>query len=121
MRWRRSSGASPAERPESADKPENSIPFLRLKFRLENLRADRRYALMFSRLVVEDALPGILSRILSIPVRGKPITIIDLSGVPSEIVDVVVSVMCRMIFDFALWSVPAQALPVLLVCEEAHR
>lgn len=103
------------------NKPENSIPYLRLKTRLENLRADRRYGFMFSGLVVKDALPDILARILSIPVAGKPITILDLSGVPSEIVDVVVSLMCRMIFDFALWSVPAQALPVLLVCEEAHR
>ncbi len=103
------------------NKPENSVPYLRLKTRLENLRSDRRYGFMFSGLVVKDALPDILSRLLSIPVAGKPITIVDLSGVPSEIVDVVVSLMCRMIFDFALWSVPAQALPVLLVCEEAHR
>ncbi len=74
-----------------------------------------------SGLVVQDILPDILSRILSIPVANKPVTILDLSGVPSEIVDVVVSLLCRMIFDFALWSVPAQALPVLVVCEEAHR
>ena len=39
----------------------------------------------------------------------QPLTIIDLSGVPSEIVDVLVSVMCRMIFDFALWSAEHQA------------
>ena len=30
-----------------------------------------------------------------------------------------VSVLCRMTFDFALWSRGAQ--PILLVCEEAHR
>ena len=103
------------------DKPENSVPFLRLKARIEGLRTDRRYGFMFSGLVVKDALPAIMSRLLSIPVDGRPVTIVDLSGVPSEIVDVVVSVLCRMIFDFALWSVPAKALPVLLVCEEAHR
>ena len=103
------------------ENPESSTPFLRLKARLESLRSDRRYAFMFSGLVVQDILPDILSRILSIPVASKPVTILDLSGVPSEIVDVVVSLLCRMIFDFALWSVPAQALPVLLVCEEAHR
>jgi DNA helicase HerA-like ATPase len=103
------------------ENPESSSPFLRLKARLESLRSDRRYAFMFSGLVVQDILPEILSRILSIPVASKPVTILDLSGVPSEIVDVVVSLLCRMIFDFALWSVPAQALPVLLVCEEAHR
>ena len=35
--------------------------------------------------------------------------------------DVVVAGLCRMIFDFALWSDRAAAVPVLLVCEEAHR
>jgi DNA helicase HerA-like ATPase len=103
------------------DKPENSVPFLRLKSRIEGLRGDRRYSFMFAGLSVQDSLSSIMSRLLSIPVEGKPVTIVDLSGVPSEIVDVVVSVICRMIFDFALWSVPAKALPVLLVCEEAHR
>lgn len=103
------------------ENPENSAPYLRLLSRLEDLRSDQRYAFMFSGLVVRDILPDLLSNILSIPVKQRPFTILDLSGVPSEIVDVVVSVLCRMIFDFALWSVPAKALPMLLVCEEAHR
>ena len=46
---------------------------------------------------------------------------IDLSGVPSEIVDVVVSMLCRAVFDFALWNTNRPSLPILLVCEEAHR
>jgi DNA helicase HerA-like ATPase len=33
----------------------------------------------------------------------------------------VVSVLCRLIFDFALWSERGRGVPVLLVCEEAHR
>jgi DNA helicase HerA-like ATPase len=37
------------------------------------------------------------------------------------VVDVVVSVLCRIIFDFALWSDRTRARPVLVVCEEAHR
>ena len=36
-----------------------------------------------------------------------------------DTLNVVVSVLCRMTFDFALWSRGAQ--PILLVCEEAHR
>ena len=103
------------------NKPENSLPYLRLKTRIEHLRADKRFAFMFSGLQVRDNLPEIFSRILRIPVMGKPITILDLSGVPSEIVDTVVSVMCRIIFDFCLWAEPAKTVPVLLVCEEAHR
>ena len=52
---------------------------------------------------------------------GKPLTIIDLSGIPSEVADVVVSLTCRLIFDFALWSDRERMPPILLVCEEAHR
>jgi DNA helicase HerA-like ATPase len=40
---------------------------------------------------------------------------------PSEIVNVVVSLLCRLIFDFALWSDRTKAVPILLVCDEAHR
>ena len=103
------------------DKPDTSAPYLRLKSRLEGLRADRRYAFMFSGYVVTDTLPHVLSQLLRIPVDGKPVTVVDLSGVPSGIVDAMVSVLCCMIFDFALWCTKPQAAPVLLVCEEAHR
>jgi hypothetical protein len=43
----------------------------------------------------------------------------QLAGFPSEVVDAVVSVICRMAFDLGLWS--EGAVPLLLVCEEAHR
>lgn len=103
------------------DKTETSLPYLRLQSRIQALSSDQRFAFMFSGVVVRDNMVDILSRILRVPVSSRPATIIDLSGVPSEIVDVVVSVLCRMIFDFAVWSVDAKAVPVLLVCEEAHR
>jgi DNA helicase HerA-like ATPase len=104
------------------DKPDTSMPYLRLKTRLESLRDDRRFAFMFSDwLARQDALSQIVGRLLRIPVSGKPLTIMDLSGVPSEIADVIVSLSCRLMFDFALWSDRGRMPPVLLVCEEAHR
>ena len=103
------------------NKAENSAPYQHLINRIEAVSTDKRYEFMFSRLTVSDNMSQVLSRILRIPVQGKPITIIDISGVPSEIVDVVVSVLCRLIFEFALWSDRAKAPPILLVCEEAHR
>ncbi len=103
------------------EKAETTTPYLRLLSRLDSLINDRRFSFMFSGLMVRDTMAEILSRLLRIPVAGKPITIIDLSAVPSEIVDVVVSVLCRMIFDFALWSFKDRSVPLLLVCEEAHR
>jgi DNA helicase HerA-like ATPase len=44
---------------------------------------------------------------------------VDLSEVPSEVLNVAISVLCRLTFDFAIWS--ERAVPILLVCEEAHR
>ena len=101
------------------DKPEDTAPYLRLKNRINALRSDKRFAFMFGGLSVRDNMADILSRILRIPVDDKPVTIMDLSGVPSEILNVVVSVLCRITFDFGLWS--ESAVPILLVCEEAHR
>jgi uncharacterized protein len=104
------------------DNPNTSAPYLRLRTRLESLRTDRRYAFLFSDSVaIRDNLSQIVGRLLRIPVDGRPLTIIDLSGVPSEITDVLVSLVCRLTFNFALWSTHARRPPVLLVCEEAHR
>ena len=103
------------------ERPEDSAPYQRIKSRIQALRSDRRYDFMFAGLAVKDSMAEVLSRLLRIPVEGRPITILQLSGVPSEIVDVVVSLLCRMVFDFAMWSMGQQSVPILLVCEEAHR
>lgn len=103
------------------DRPDSSLPYIRLLATIETLRKDRRYGFMFEGLTVRDNMGEILSRILRIPVSGKPITILDISAVPSEIVNVVVSLLCRLIFDFALWSDRDEAIPILVVCDEAHR
>ena len=103
------------------DKPESSIPYLRLLARIDSLRKDRRFGFMFGGLGVEDSMAEVMARLLRLPPEGKPLTVISLAGVPSEIVDVVVSVLCRLVFDFALWTKRGRGAPVLLVCEEAHR
>src|SRR5581483_3158586 len=94
-------------------------PYRNLKTRLETISVDARYAFMFGSLTVNDTMAQIIGRIFRVPVNQKPITILELTGLPSEIVNVVVSVLCRMTFDFALWS--EGHVPVMLVCEEAHR
>ena len=103
------------------DKADTSAPYLRLRARLESLRDDRRFSFMFSEMVTRDTLAQFVGRLLRLPANGKPLSIIDLSGLPSEIADVVVSLACRVMFDFVLWSRPGQVPPLLMVCEEAHR
>ncbi|HUS97402.1 MAG TPA: ATP-binding protein, partial [Hyphomicrobiaceae bacterium] len=94
-------------------------PYRQLKQRIEMVSHDARYSFMFGQLTVFDGMAQILGRIFRVPVNNKPITILELTGLPTEIVNVVVSVLCRMTFDFALWG--DGQIPVTIVCEEAHR
>jgi DNA helicase HerA-like ATPase len=94
-------------------------PYKRLKARLEAISRDSRYAFMFGSLTIQDTMSQVLARLFRIPVNGKPIAILELGGLPSEIINVVVSVLARLAFDFGVWS--AGQIPITFVCEEAHR
>jgi hypothetical protein len=94
-------------------------PYKRLKARLESISRDQRYAFMFGSLTIQDTMSQVLSRLFRIPVNGKPIAILELGGLPSEIINVVVSVLARLAFDFGVWN--AGQIPITFVCEEAHR
>ena len=96
-------------------------PYMRLKTKVEELKSDPRYSFMFNGLLVSDTMAAFLAKIFRLPGDGKPISIIDLSGVPSDIVTVVVAVLSRLVFDYAIWSRAEAQRPILLVCEEAHR
>jgi hypothetical protein len=103
------------------DRAGDTLPFQRLKTKLDELKADPRYTFMFSGMLVSDSMPTFISRLFRLPANGRPISIVDVSGVPSEITSVVVSVLARMVFDYAIWSRTEAQRPILLVCEEAHR
>jgi uncharacterized protein len=94
-------------------------PYKRLKSRIETISRDPRYGFMFGSLTIQDTMAQALGRLFRIPVNGRPITILELGGLPSEIINVVVSVLARMAFDFGVWS--GGRVPITFVCEEAHR
>ncbi len=103
------------------DKANSAVPFMRLKSKIEEMKADPRYNFMFSGMLVGDTMADFLSKIFRLPGNGKPISIIDVSGVPSDITSTVVAVLSRLVFDYAIWSRNESQRPILLVCEEAHR
>ncbi len=90
-----------------------------VKSRLEALHSDPRYKFMFGRTTIEDNAQQVISRIYRIPHMDKPITVIQLAGLPSDVVNAVASVLSRMAFDIAMLS--GGSYEVLLLCEEAHR
>jgi len=103
------------------DKASTSAPYMRIKTKIEELKADPRYQFMFSGMLVGDTMAEFIARIFRLPSAGKPISIIDVSGVPSDITTTVVAVLARMVFDLAVWGREEATRPILLVCEEAHR
>lgn len=103
------------------DKGTTSLPYMRLKTKIEEIKADPRYSFMFSGMLVADSMQDFLIKIFRLPSEGRPISIIDVSSMPSDITSVVVAVLSRLIFDYAIWARDEPQRPILLVCEEAHR
>jgi DNA helicase HerA-like ATPase len=96
------------------------IVYHKLISRIATIRNHPRYAFMFENANIGgDTMAEILCQLFRLPPDGKPMTIMQLAGFPAEVVDSVVSVLCRMAFDFGLWS--DGVAPLLFVCEEAHR
>jgi DNA helicase HerA-like ATPase len=101
------------------ERPHPALAYRKLKARVEMLTTDPRYAFMFGNPNLEDSMVDVLAQLFRIPEDGRPLTILELASVPDEILDVVVLLVARLTFDLAVWS--DGGLPVLLVCEEAHR
>ena len=104
------------------NKATDTAPYMRLKTKIDELKA--RSALpvhVLGHAGRRHAWPQFIAKIFRLPAKGKPISIIDVSGVPSDITSVVVAVLSRLVFDYAIWSRSEVQRPVLLVCEEAHR
>jgi DNA helicase HerA-like ATPase len=108
------------ERMGKLENRSSRIIYHKLISRIEAVRNDPRYAFMFENANVGgDTMAEVISYLFRLPANGKPMTVMQLAGFPAEVIDSVVSVLCRMAFDFGLWSDGVS--PMLFVCEEAHR
>ena len=90
-----------------------------LKARINAHCNDSRYAFMFRHRTIEDIAQQIVGNFFSLPGDGSNTTIVQMAGMPAEVVNAVASVLCRLSFELALAA--KGNLKVLVVCEEAHR
>ncbi|MCF6275846.1 MAG: DUF87 domain-containing protein, partial [Robiginitomaculum sp.] len=97
----------------------NIGPYKRLTRKINSLMADPRYQFVFRNQAAPRSIKELTGEIFRIPVAGKPICILDFSGIPAQTLNIVVSVVSRLAFELAMWS--QRKIPILLVCEEAHR
>lgn len=90
-----------------------------LRIRLETLYSDPRYGFLFAHANSMETIAPVVSQIFRVPHRGRPITVFQLAGLPSEVVNAVASSLARLAFDLAMAS--RGSYEILLLCEEAHR
>src|SRR5690606_24261694 len=70
------------ERMGKLENRKDVVPYRQLKTRIETLAQDGRYQFMFGSVMIYDGMAQVLSRVFRVPVQGKPITIIELTGLP---------------------------------------
>lgn len=90
-----------------------------LRVRLETLHTDPRYGFLFAHANSMETIAPVISQIFRVPHRGRPVTVFQLAGLPSEVVNAVASSLARLAFDLAMAS--RGGYEILLLCEEAHR
>ncbi|WP_236870729.1 ATP-binding protein [Burkholderia pseudomallei] len=120
----------------AADKKATNGPFNgefnRFTSRLETKLSDRRLRFLLNAKKADgtpystDDFESLLKQFLGYLGKSN-VTIVDLSGVPFEVLSITVSLVSRLIFDFSFhYSKLRHSLgklndvPIMLVCEEAH-
>jgi DNA helicase HerA-like ATPase len=95
--------------------------FTRFLVRLESKLTDKRYEFLFKpkNYRSSDTFASLLTRLFALD-SNKRVTIIDLSRVPFDVINVLVSLLGRIIYDFNVWNEARQDFPILVVFEEAH-
>ncbi|MDI6855139.1 MAG: ATP-binding protein, partial [Deltaproteobacteria bacterium] len=93
----------------------------RFALRLESKLNDNRYSFIFKPKTFTSSFTfkQLLSKLFGVESNSK-IIILDLSGIPSDVRDAIVSLLSRTIFDFNFWNESRQDYPILIVYEEAH-
>lgn len=129
MRGNRDNLILPQYQPAAAG---NAAPFLSNKRMMLNSYLnkmysrlkDRRYNFLLSVGEYDGKIKDLHDLVMDWICHDQPITVFDLGGVPFEIVDLVVGVINRIIFEVMFWGRELEGVgrnrPLLIVFEEAH-
>lgn len=95
--------------------------------RLESKKEDRRLGFMFrapTSTLDFDWLPGMVKSLLAgtrdQPGRTGGVKVVDFSEVPSDILPLIVSLVCALLFSVLQWARRERRQPVAIFCDEAH-
>ncbi|MFA6924829.1 MAG: DUF87 domain-containing protein [Bacteroidales bacterium] len=98
--------------------------FSRLLMRIDSRLLDRRYDLIFNPKMYNTSasMETLFQKILGEDKQPKKVIIIDMSSIPFDVRNSVISLILRCLFDFAYWykKVNSKAYPISVFCDEAH-
>ena len=115
-------GAINSLRPDNKDKKKHE-GHTKVIRKIESLCLDSRKAFMLKDWEGKEDSNYLTHIVKQFIGEGKPVRIVDLSGIPNEVAGATTSAIARMLFSIKLWQTREEREnnPVLLVCEEAHR
>lgn len=91
-----------------------------LILRIEAKHKDPRYTFLFPETCKSNAsLKDVFEDLFGIS-DGHKISVIDLSGLPSDVLSTIIGILCRLIFEYKYWEQEPGHMPLLLALEEAH-
>lgn len=96
--------------------------------RLENKLSDKRLEFLFGDKAKNTTLEDTLKQLIGYSSVQSNITVLDLSGIPFEVLSITVSLISRILFEFGYYYKKTREqhdntnnIPLLLVYEEAHK
>ncbi|MHA1426766.1 MAG: ATP-binding protein [Candidatus Helarchaeota archaeon] len=115
----------PGSRAGQTRKGDYNGTFTRLLMRLDSQLNDKRYDLIFHPKTYNTSasMEQLFRKLLGEePSNPKKITVIDISPIPFEVRNSVLSLIMRCLFDFAYWyrRVNEETYPIAIFCDEAH-
>ncbi|MBU2651729.1 MAG: DUF87 domain-containing protein [Bacteroidetes bacterium] len=103
--------------------PLNGV-FTRLLMRIDSRLNDKRYDLIFNptKYNTSASMEILFRKILGEESNPKKIVIVDMSSIPFDVRNSVISLLLRCLFDFSYWykKVNLKAYPISVFCDEAH-
>lgn len=98
--------------------------FTRLLMRIDSRLNDKRYDLIFHPKTYNSSasMENLFRKILGEEKPPKKVVIIDLSPIPFDVRNSVISLILRCLFDFSYWykKVNKTSYPIAVFCDEAH-
>lgn len=95
--------------------------FTRFLFKFDTRFNDKRYEFLFKpkRFKTTDTFSQFLESLFGLK-TGKSVAVLNLNNIPQEVINALISLLARLVFDFNMWNPHRANLPVLLVLEESH-